>query len=997
MRIPGLLILLTFSFSLPAQQKPVHFEKFGPRQGLSHQLVRCIFKDRQGFLWIGTAFGLNRYDGINFKKWYHVPGDAASLPHNTINTISQDKQGYIWIGTHHGFARMDPFTGLFTCFNKMTGMPANAFDYNTKVYIDSANRIWAGNDKGIFVADSAGRLLKQFPVQLAPAGKKSNPYVDDFLEDDHFVYAATSYGLYRVNKHQFSVNHYLLPVQSKEVIAHSLTRLCKDQQGIIWAGTWISGLARFDPATATMHHKPVKYAITDVEAVTENGRTVLYACSFGGLLKIEAAAAITPGPLPYQQYLPDKSDPEAISHHLLEALCRDDQNNLWIGTEAGLNKTRITPGLFQTSWFDTLVSSPVPPYSIVPAKQTNTFWVMADAEHLLYNGGSKQFSRHPFTGKQYFNRDLIKAGGDYFLATRDGLLQFNSNAQLQQVYDTTTVPSLQSQHISKAFYDSKGNIWLSMYRNGIVLFNPVQKTFTPLLYALQTADMAGQHATDFYENHNGNIWIATAGGALRYDYAKHQFTPVKLCETDGLADCNEVKCFYETGNGQFFIGTADGLYAYQPGKPVQRIELKGPGISNSIRSILEDKNQCLWICTNNGLLWYQPRTGQKKLYTQMDGLPTDELGYAFYKYSDSAFWIGIENGITMFNPLQMDDHRTMPVPVFTAVHINEKPVSLIDHKAITIAYNESIGFDFLSLSYFNMGQNQYQFMLEGLDDDWKNIANEHSLRFSNLPAGTYTFKVRQANIINGRDDLPATFAFTVKPPFWKTAWFIGLCAVSVASGAYALYRYRLNQAVKMERLRMRIATDLHDDIGATLSAISMYSEAVKKQIKQTLPHLEPVLDKMGETSLSMVGSMSDIVWAINPNNDEGEKLVERIENYAREVCSLQNVQLQIKADKKINTLILPLEYRKNIYLILKEAINNAMKYAGCTLLQIRMQSTGKNILLAIEDNGEGFDPLTVKKGNGLTNMHLRAKEINARFSLQSQNTGTLVQLEVVLL
>jgi signal transduction histidine kinase len=172
----------------------------------------------------------------------------------------------------------------------------------------------------------------------------------------------------------------------------------------------------------------------------------------------------------------------------------------------------------------------------------------------------------------------------------------------------------------------------------------------------------------------------------------------------------------------------------------------------------------------------------------------------------------------------------------------------------------------------------------------------------------------------------------------------------------------------------------------------MYSDALKQQVKETLPHLEPVLDKMGENSRDMVNSMSDIVWAINPNNDDGNKLIQRMESYARDLCSMKNILLQFNADESIGTMNLPLEYRKNIYLIFKESLNNALKYSGAKQIQITLSRQQGKFSMNIEDNGAGFDIKTANNGNGLINIVERAKEIKGQSLIDSAvGKGTLVK------
>jgi signal transduction histidine kinase len=215
----------------------------------------------------------------------------------------------------------------------------------------------------------------------------------------------------------------------------------------------------------------------------------------------------------------------------------------------------------------------------------------------------------------------------------------------------------------------------------------------------------------------------------------------------------------------------------------------------------------------------------------------------------------------------------------------------------------------------------------------------------------------------------------------------------VAFTLYLIYRFRLHQVLKMERMRMRLATDLHDDIGSTLSSISMYSEAVKKQVRDKMPQLENVLDKMGENSRKMVSSMSDIVWAVNPANDQGIKLFERMEAYASDACAVTETRLHFDCEMEMHSLSFPPDYRKNIYLIFKEALNNALKYANAQDIRITIERKGPRLHLVIKDNGKGFDTGTEYDGNGLRNMKTRAKEIHGELILLSAvRSGTTIDL-----
>jgi signal transduction histidine kinase len=229
----------------------------------------------------------------------------------------------------------------------------------------------------------------------------------------------------------------------------------------------------------------------------------------------------------------------------------------------------------------------------------------------------------------------------------------------------------------------------------------------------------------------------------------------------------------------------------------------------------------------------------------------------------------------------------------------------------------------------------------------------------------------------------------ITPPFWQTWWFRALVVLFAVAMVYALYRYRLQQVLRLQNIRNRIASDLHDDIGSTLNSISVYSEVAKSDPeKRNLS-----LTMIGESSRKVIDAMSDIVWTINPDNDNFEKIILRLRSLAYNVLRAKNIEFSFKADDSLTTLKLSLEKRRNFYLIFKEALNNLVKYSNANRVQISLLHHGNNVTLLIRDDGIGFDATRKYNGNGLINIRKRAKEINANLVIESgESIGTSLQL-----
>ena len=279
-------------------------------------------------------------------------------------------------------------------------------------------------------------------------------------------------------------------------------------------------------------------------------------------------------------------------------------------------------------------------------------------------------------------------------------------------------------------------------------------------------------------------------------------------------------------------------------------------------------------------------------------------------------------------------------------------------------------------------------------EPWTRVQGVNTVLYNALPAGDYRFEV-QSSYDNHTWSQSAVYDFTIQQPWWKNRWFYVALALLTACILYFIYLYRIRQLKKMHQLRTKISQDLHDEVGATLTSISFLSEVARKQTSDTDAPVVKTLDKIGEYSREMIGEINDIVWAINPANDKFDKITDRMKNFALPLLSAKNIRLEFKADDELLNYSLGMEQRKNLYLVFKEAVNNAAKYADCTAIEVNFLKEKSSLVLSIADNGKGFNAEEMKNGNGLKNMKLRAKEIKAAFQIQSATgEGTLILLQM---
>lgn len=325
-----------------------------------------------------------------------------------------------------------------------------------------------------------------------------------------------------------------------------------------------------------------------------------------------------------------------------------------------------------------------------------------------------------------------------------------------------------------------------------------------------------------------------------------------------------------------------------------------------------------------------------------------------------------------------------------------------DHGMITL------GFTLMDLT--NPEANRYKYILENLNQDWIDAGNNNEATFTNLPPGKYTFKVSGCNNDNVWSVTPASLEIIVLPPWWATWWFRISLLLVTGSGIYLFYRYRLHHLMKLQLLRNRIAADLHDEIGSTLSSISLASSAIQYKLKDSTPEVNSLLNRISSNTDEMMEAMSDIVWAVNTKNDRFDNVIHRMKAFSIETLEPLNIQIHFLISPQLNRLTLDMQQRKNLYLVFKEAITNVAKYADCQNLWLELEHDKGILSMTIKDDGKGFNldrdnnlntsgqQLEVISnhygGSGINNMKKRAEELKGKLSINSAlGKGTTVILE----
>ncbi|HEX8462349.1 MAG TPA: two-component regulator propeller domain-containing protein, partial [Segetibacter sp.] len=589
--------------------------------------------------------------------------------------------------------------------------------------------------------------------------------------------------------------------------------------------------------------------------------------------------------------------------------------------------------------------------------------------------------------------------------------------------------------LSIARQAATGNIWIGCNRGVLLIHNPSTKTTQYLHPAIFNNSVIDY----IVEDKEGVMWLGLQSGKL-IKYSNNNFEIVQdvatiiykvFIDSDGwiwlatrgrglfaiernsgkilqhyTADDSSNRLYSNTGldieqlkNGLIAFGAGALHFIDKKTRKVSTIKYEDGLPSNTISRLRIDDKGFLWIITSNGLCRYNPGNHHITPYSRKDGVVLAEQTIAAdYRTSKGDIIFGGSNSVVMFNPTAFSVVRQPANVTITDFKIFNRflPLdSLLGNAAIRLNYDEnSPSIYFASLNYRERDKLTYYYKLEGVENDWIKADRSYYVNYSLLPPGKYIFKIYCENIEGIKSAKTTELTLTIKPPYWRTWWFMSFLFFIVALLIYALHEARVKRLLAMEQLRNRVARDLHDDMGSTLSTINILTSMAINKVNIDIPKTSVYLHKIAEYSEKMMDVMDDIVWSIKPSNDSIHKITARMREFATNVLEAKEIEFEFKIDEEVSDVKLNMEARRDFFLVFKEAVNNAAKYskASNVLIQVKMQY--KKLMLVVKDDGIGFN-IAEADGNGLGNMQKRAENVNGTVTIQSkQGEGTTVKLVI---
>ncbi|MGJ7033107.1 ligand-binding sensor domain-containing protein [Niabella hirudinis] len=997
------------------QPNAVQGEPLGVRQGLSQGMINCVYQDKEGFMWICTKDGLNRYDGYNIITYRNIANDAYSLPDNYCNAIAEDENGNFWVGTNT--------KGLFV-FNKQTESFYPVQVINNKKGNLCIREIKYANGKLFLKTWTDALILDISTVKLKNSARISAKIIFSYNQ-------CQPNKKYRIDNNVNAL--YGLSIMPNYSIwvsfADSIFNLIPNTDFSKWS------VIGFTPALLGIEENGKEqisfFPVPDKPAnmvITYKNQIIHFNENTHKVLSKKALPVANPASFNKYFWLNDSSICSFTDS--LVYIYQPQSGSIVVSERnKSLPKGAIVSFFTDASGIQWHGSSGFGIVKIDPRKKrfksfkqthkANDFWNLPP----VYTPGIAQQLRDHYG----FNWVALDKQGIYWAYLRTSINKPNSSLLSNNTHTGTIIkhPGLPDNYVgqSNIYNDPQDRLWIYYQdranKNFIARMNKTTGTVSATYSIPDDVESPEPFVSQFYLDQQGVIWLTTINGLYAFNEIRNEWKHWKNIPgnsrslgADGLlsicADPNTPEKFLWIGTE----GAGLNRFNKQNGTCL-RFDEKDGLPSNVAYCILADSLNNLWISTNRGLSCFNPAQRTFRNFTEEDGLPGNEFNRcSAMKLQNGELMFGGVDGFVIFNPKEILQKQPASPITFTNISIFNKPVNWKTDSAnlnapvgyanlLTLKPGQNIfSISFATLEYRNNAKKMYRYKLDGFDKDWTSPGSRNEVTYTNLSPGTYTFYVMGANTDGVWNEKPISMKIVVLPRWYQTFLFKVTLLSLFAAALYAFYRYRLKQGLKLEKLRNRIARDLHDEIGSNLSSISLYAASAKK-ITAGNEKAETILSKINIGTSEMMEAISDIVWAVNTGSDHFDELANRVRSFAVQVTEAKNIELRFTDNKDIPDITLNMEQRKNIYLICKEAINNAVKYSGCTLLEVLIRKENHQLRIHIHDNGKGFELSSLESpnnghsfgGNGIKNMKNRAAEINSVLKLHTYpDAGASVEL-----
>jgi len=1017
--------------------------------GLSSNDVQDVLQDKDGFLWIATEHGLNKFDGYTFEKHRYHPNDSTSIGANFISSICKDGQENIWVNLS---------VGIVSKYDKRTRKFKNYIFPNRQTYIFDINfipgrGIYISTNKGLFnIAPHSNQMIWLYPK----GGSPQKSVHKTFASSDQRLYLSTEKGLELYD----SSMHFIRPIcfvhqSDTTLFNYPIEKLFKDSKGTTWIQTPYGSICKSEDGihftkslrgTGRTYIKPSKQLF-----VFEDNKRINWVFSNDGELryydehsqswessKNQPATAFAFKDKEHNTWICTKSHQLLkwnedqweliidLSSHLkyweINHVLVDHKNGIWLGSK-GKGLWRIHNRKWPINNWQNNLKDQSMPFEVTALQSNNAEYMWLGTFNNLYRYyfetenlipvriGPK--SKNPFVDLRV--NDIHKnIDGRLWVGTDRGLVVIEADEKSYRYIHSESdhQKNIHLGYIRCVQSDQSGRMWIGTTR-GLFIYEPKDDQFHRYSPSEKKARGIKNYNIQSLFRISQTVfllgYIKEGVDLCNYDPVDHSISCQKISYQNKKRqqyDLMTANVFYQTGD-EYWLGTfSKGLLKLDLDSLSMRPLSDNFPIIPNVNGILKGKKGNLWISSIDGIRSVNPYDQTFYRFSKSSGLSSNQFHLNSAEQDALGnLYFGSLKGLNKIQPSIWNHQDTIATPILTDFKKYDEQVifsqQLNEVEAISLSHKDDyITFEFVSPTYHNPADVQYAYQLQGFDPDWRYCKTQLSATYTNLPPGHYTFKVRAGNKGGFLNSKVKQIQIRVSPPFWQTSWFILFVLVIVGFLIWLFYkiqqRIRLNRLKIAMEIRKKAADDFHDELGHRLTKIGLFVESLMLQKDHFPASSAHLLQKIQGNANELYHSTKDFIWAMNPSKDSALELFVLLKDFGEDLFEDTSIQFSVEGIKEeYKDYLLDMDMKRQLIMVFKEAMNNALKHAYCTRVVLKIKTYQDQMQIALSDDGKGFLLTSEKFGYGIGSMYNRSKKIGGQLEINSkigQGTEILFKL-----
>lgn len=1004
-RIAFFLIVLLVCIQQSAAQPQYLFTRYGVRDGLSSDKIMAVTQDKKGFMWIATDNSLERFDGQRFISFFHDPANPRTLPDGSVLDLEMDNKGRLWVrsqGSQFGYFSTDDF--VYHEVNVKYSRDSIIKAYN-RFFLDNAgNIILIPAAFGVFRYDEKeGVFTKENTPYQLPEGWKPISFFHD-RSGNYWIGCEQGLAKYNPAKKTLSYRGHNAdrdPVIEAFKDARGVIYLFKDSRGRFWIANWPPDAGFYIRTHDSVTNKVKEWQqqigslinskYYEISSIMELADRSVWVTGWGVFARLNEDRGMF-------ELIPRFSPDEfGIRYESVPDMFEDRERNAWVSTNRGLYRFNPSSQLFKTVVTrrpnnDTLFTSDIMTIIQLPTGEVLAgTWGDGFFHYDKYLNPIRINAYHQnVTGEGMPWCSIRHSSGDVWRGNQGGILYVTraGSHTSEKIVD----PAFGGSTIRSVAEDKKGNLWFGTQRGDVIKWDKHTKAFS-VHQRLKSV------IAKVYIDSRNELWVCSFGaGLFRINTADGSILSFynnkgpegKTLSTLGayaIMQYND-SLYYIGSRGLNILNIKTNTISYFPAQANARLK--------SINNIIKDKRGNVWVTSENNLARIDVEKNIVTTFNEEDGLTSDMFGTGTATMlQDGRIAFGHGYNLLIFDPAaySSSNHSQRPVEFTGFALMNEwlRMDSLKNLPEIKLRHDQNaISIQFSSLSYRD--KHTIYYMMEDLDQKWINAGFSGEASYNYLPPGRYVFKVRSING-EGEESPISSLHIHITEPFWRTWWFYSLLALGVGVLLFWFDRERMMRKDAMQKMRTEIAGNLHEEVTVALNNINILSEMARIKADHDPQKSKEFIEQIHSKSHNMIIAMDDMLWSIDPANDNMEKKVERIREYVDALKNRYDININVVVDKKVYALRLNMKQRHEAFLLFKEAIKSLVD-SGARDVEVHIGLEKSRLLFAIQFDNEGCD--LQQLNNHLKRQDIGAKlaSIDAEMDVQEHKSVSLVVLQV---